>query len=74
MVGGLLVMDLLKGVLGGYASGLPAIAGLWFNLIHPGIQIYIFVTLSLTFIDEAMELEETPKKEKKPKKVKKSEA
>lgn len=57
MMGGMLVMDLLKGVLGGYGSGLPAIAGLWFNLIHPGIQIYIFVTLSLTFIDEAMELE-----------------
>ena len=67
MMGGLLVMDLLKGVLGGYASGLPAIAGLWFNLIHPGIQIYIFVMLSLTFIDEAMELEETPKKPKKQK-------
>ena len=58
MLGGMLVMDLLKGVLGGYASGLPAIAGLWFNLAHPGIQIYIFVTLSLTFINEAMELEE----------------
>ncbi|MBQ7637772.1 MAG: F0F1 ATP synthase subunit A [Clostridia bacterium] len=57
MLGGMLVMDLLKGALGGYASGLPAIAGLWFNLIHPCIQIYIFVTLSLTFIDEAMELE-----------------
>ena len=55
MLGGMLVMDLLKGVLGGYASGLPAIAGLWFNLIHPCIQIYIFVTLSLTFINEAME-------------------
>ena len=58
MLGGMLVMDLLKGVLGGYASGLPAIAGLWFNLAHPGIQIYIFVTLSLTFINQAMELEE----------------
>lgn len=58
MLGGMLVMDLLKGVLGGYASGVPAIAGLWFNLIHPCIQIYIFVTLSLTFINEAMELEE----------------
>lgn len=55
MLGGLLVMDLLKGVLGGYASGLPAIAGLYFNLFHPGIQIYIFITLSLTFINEAME-------------------
>ena len=65
MLGGMMVMDLLKGVLGGYASGVPAIFGLWFNLIHPGIQIYIFVMLSLTFIDEAMELEEEPKKDKK---------
>ena len=55
MLGGMLVMDLLKGVLGGYGSGIPAVAGLWFNLAHPGIQIYIFVTLSLTFINEAME-------------------
>ena len=70
MLGGLLVMDLLKGVLGGYGSGFPAIFGLWFNLIHPGIQIYIFVMLSLTFINEAMELEEEPKKEKKPKQKK----
>ncbi len=55
MMGGMLVMELLKGVLGGFASGLPAIAGLYFNLFHPLIQIYIFITLSLTFIDEAME-------------------
>lgn len=68
MLGGLLVMDLLKGVLGGYSSGLPAIAGLYFNLFHPGIQIYIFITLSLTFINEALELEEEPKKEKRRKK------
>lgn len=61
MLGGLMVMDLLKGVLGGYASGLPAIAGLYFNLFHPGIQIYIFITLSLTFINEALELEEENK-------------
>ena len=58
MLGGLMVMDLLKGVLGGYASGLPAIAGLYFNLFHPGIQIYIFLTLSLTFINEALEMPE----------------
>lgn len=55
MLGGMLVMELLKGVLGGFATGLPAIAGLYFNLFHPMIQIYIFITLSLTFIDEAME-------------------
>ncbi len=62
MLGGMIVMDLLKGALGGYASGLPAIAGLYFNLFHPLIQAYIFVTLSLTFIDEAMEGEEKQKK------------
>lgn len=55
MLGGMLVMELLKGVLGGYASGLPAIAGLYFNLFHPLIQMYIFITLSLTFINEAQE-------------------
>ena len=55
MLGGMLVMELLKGVLGGYASGLPAVAGLYFNLFHPMIQIYIFIILSLTFINEAME-------------------
>ena len=55
MLGGMMVMDLLKSALGGYSSGIPAIAGLYFNLFHPGIQIYIFITLSLTFINEAME-------------------
>lgn len=55
MLGGMLVMELLKGVLGGYASGLPAVAGLYFNLFHPAIQIYIFIILSLTFINEALE-------------------
>ena len=53
MLGGMIVMELLKGALGGYASGIPGIAGLYFNLFHPLIQAYIFITLSLTFIDEA---------------------
>lgn len=55
MMGGMLVMDLLKGVLGGYGIGLPAVAGIYFNLIHPMLQIYIFVMLSLTYISEALE-------------------
>lgn len=55
MLGGMIVMDLLKSVLGGYASGIPAVAGLYFNLFHPLIQTYIFVILSLTFINEAIE-------------------
>lgn len=55
MLGGMIVMDLLKSVLGGYASGIPAVAGLYFNLFHPIIQAYIFIILSLTFINEAIE-------------------
>lgn len=55
MLGGMIVMDLLKSVLGGYASGIPAVAGLYFNVFHPLIQAYIFVILSMTFINEAIE-------------------
>ena len=55
MLGGLIVMDLLKGAAGGFSLGLAPVAGLYFNLFHPVIQIYIFVTLSLTFINEAVE-------------------
>ena len=69
MLGGMIVMELLKGALGGYGSALPGIAGLYFNLFHPIIQGYIFITLSLTFIDEAME--EPVKNEKKKTKNKK---
>lgn len=69
MLGGMIVMELLKGALGGYAAGIPGVAGLYFNLFHPLIQAYIFITLSLTFIAEALEpVEESAK----PKKVKKS--
>lgn len=55
MLGGMIVMDLLKSVLGGYAVGIPAVAGLYFNIFHPLIQVYIFMILSLTFINEAIE-------------------
>lgn len=66
MLGGMIVMDLIKGALGGFASGITGIAGLYFNLFHPLIQAYIFVTLSLTFIEEAMEpVSEDDKKAKK---------
>lgn len=64
MLGGMIVMELLKGALGGYAAGIPGVAGLYFNLFHPLIQAYIFITLSLTFIDEALESPQEHKKEK----------
>lgn len=59
MLGGMIVMDLLKSALGGYAVGLTSLAGLYFNLFHPLIQTYIFVVLSLTFINEAVETPES---------------
>jgi F-type H+-transporting ATPase subunit a len=55
MLGGLVVMDLLYTAMGGYAIGVPSLAGLYFNVFHPLIQAFIFVTLTLTFINEATE-------------------
>jgi F-type H+-transporting ATPase subunit a len=48
-------MDLLYSAMGNAAIGFPSLAGLYFNLFHPLIQTYIFITLSLTFIGEAVE-------------------
>lgn len=55
MLGGMIVIKLLYVALGSYSVGIPAVAGLYFNLFHPVIQAYIFITLSLTFIREAAE-------------------
>ena len=55
MLGGMIVMELLYHALGSAAIGIPSVAGLYFNLFHPLIQIYIFITLTLTFINEAAE-------------------
>ena len=37
------------------AIGFPSVLGLYFNVFHPLIQTYIFITLTLTFIAEATE-------------------
>ncbi len=55
MLGGLIVMDLLYFALGTSAIGIPSVIGLYFNVFHPLIQAFIFITLSLTFINEAVE-------------------
>ncbi len=55
MLGGMIVIDLLYYALGTYSVGLPAVFGLYFNVFHPLIQAYIFITLTLTFIREAVE-------------------
>jgi len=55
MLGGMIVMDLLYTALGTGAVGIPSVVGLFFNVFHPLIQAFIFVTLTLTFINEAIE-------------------
>lgn len=55
MLGGMIVMELLYRALGKGAFGVPGIVGLYFNVFHPLIQAFIFITLSLTFINEATE-------------------
>lgn len=58
MLGGMIVMDLLYSSLGNFGIAIPSVAGLYFNVFHPLIQVFIFITLSLTFIREAAELTE----------------
>lgn len=55
MLGGMIVMDLLYSAMRNAAIGFPSVLGLYFNVFHPLIQTYIFVTLTLTFIGEATE-------------------
>lgn len=55
MLGGMIVIDLLYMSLGNNAVGIPSVLGLYFNVFHPLIQAFIFVTLTLTFINEAIE-------------------
>ncbi|MEL7610490.1 MAG: FoF1 ATP synthase subunit a [Bacillota bacterium] len=55
MVGGMIVMELLYMALGSFVVGIPALFGLYFNVFHPLIQAFIFITLSLTFMRDAVE-------------------
>ena len=55
MLGGMIVMDLIYTSLGNNAVGFPSVVGLYFNVFHPLIQAFIFITLTLTFINEAIE-------------------
>jgi F-type H+-transporting ATPase subunit a len=55
MLGGMIVIDLLYMALGSGAVAIPSVAGLYFNVFHPMMQTFIFVTLTLTFINEAIE-------------------
>ncbi len=53
MFAGLVVMDLLYSVT--YLSiGVPAFLAMYFNLAHVGIQTYIFLVLTLSFMEETV--------------------
>jgi len=53
MFAGMVVMDLLYGVVW-LSFGVPAILSIYFNLFHVGIQTYIFLILTLSFMEETV--------------------
>lgn len=52
-ISGMIVMSLIYSVLGNFAIGLPSIVGLYFNVFTALIQMIIFITLTLSNINEA---------------------
>lgn len=52
LLGGLVIMSLLYQVV---PFVIPAFASTFFTLFHTGMQAFIFITLSLAFIEEALE-------------------
>ncbi len=53
MFAGMIVMDLLYSVTY-LAVGIPAVLSIYFNLFHVGIQTYIFLVLTLSFMEETV--------------------
>ena len=58
MLAGFIIMELLYYSLGNFSAGPAAVLGLYFNMFHPLIQAFIFITLTLSFIGEAVETNE----------------
>ena len=54
ILGGVVVMELLYSV-GFLKFIIPGALSLYFTLFHTGMQAFVFITLSLTFIEEARE-------------------
>jgi len=57
MFGGMIIIDLLYVAMGKFAVALPSVVGVYFNVFHPLIQAFIFITLTLSNIAEASEAE-----------------
>ena len=52
-ISGMIVMNLLYSVLGNFATGIPSVIGLYFNVFTALIQMVIFITLTLSSINDA---------------------
>lgn len=52
---GLIIMELIYSALGYFAVGIPAVLSVYFNLFHVGMQAYVFIMLTLSFINEGLE-------------------
>lgn len=59
MLAGFIIVELIYYALGNFSVGPAAVLGLYFNVFHPLIQAFIFVTLTLSFIGEAAEITES---------------
>lgn len=55
ILGGLVVMELVYKSMKYFAVGIPAVLSIYFNIFDSLIQTYIFITLTLAFIQEAIE-------------------
>lgn len=54
MFAGMVVMDLLYALPIYLKIGIPALLAIYFNLFHVGIQTYIFLILTLSFMEETV--------------------
>ena len=52
-ISGMIVMNLIYSVLGNFAAFIPSVVGLYFNVFTALIQTVIFITLTLTSINDA---------------------
>ena len=66
---GLIIMELIYYAMGYFAIAIPAVLSIYFNLFHIGMQTFVFITLTLAFMSEAMELPEPKEKKKRKKKT-----
>ena len=55
LLAGMIVMELIYGAMKYFAVAIPAALSLYFNFFDSAIQAYIFVTLTLCYVSEAIE-------------------